>query len=281
VRRVWRGWFGLAAVVLLLSGCAKPAPAAVPVTQWSQNAPGIEDDGGASTPPEESPSPSPSPSPSASAKPKASRKPVPAVKTSGPATGSVVVAFGHTFVVAAGGTGIHGTSGRLMRYKVAVESGLPESTSEVASAVDEILGNTTRGWSRGGQWRFQRVYAGPVDFVVELATAATTTDICNRYGLRTGGKVSCRGGQNVVINLTRWRQGTDGSGSDAGGATVYSPTEYRALVVNHEVGHALGHGHVPCPGSGRSAPVMMTQFFGIGGCAQNIWPFAEDGSAIG
>ena len=87
-----------------------------------------------------------------------------------------------------------------------------------------------------------------------------------------------RGQKNVVINLARWERGTNGTTE---GATVYSPADYRVLVVNHEVGHALGHNHVPCPAPGAPAPVMQTQYFGLNGCVQNIWPYADAGGYLG
>jgi hypothetical protein len=121
------------------------------------------------------------------------------------------------------------------------------------------------------------VSGAPYDFVVELATAQTTDYICGKYGIHTAGQVNCRGGPNVVINLDRWEQGTNGTTT---GATPYDPATYRILAVNHEVGHALGHGHVGCPAAGSLAPVMMTQYFGLNGCQPNVWPYDPNGNYI-
>ena len=51
--------------------------------------------------------------------------------------------------------------------------------------------------------------------------------------------------------------------------------DYRHLVVNHETGHWLGHGHRGCAGSGP-APVMMQQSTGTGGCTFNPWPLPSE-----
>ena len=54
--------------------------------------------------------------------------------------------------------------------------------------------------------------------------------------------------------------------------------EYRRYLVNHEVGHFLGKGHVQpasCSATTR-APVMMQQTFGLRGCAINGWPALDN-----
>jgi hypothetical protein len=56
--------------------------------------------------------------------------------------------------------------------------------------------------------------------------------------------------------------------------------EYRALIVNHEVGHWRGHGHETCPGPGRPAPAMMQQTDRLRGCVANAWAYTAAGAYV-
>lgn len=163
------------------------------------------------------------------------------------------------FTVATGGTDQVGT-GRLIRYTVEVEAGLPFTSAEIAGAVDATLADP-RGWTAFGGHAFQRTEAGG-DLRVLLATPATTDALC--APLRTRGEVSCRNGALVVINARRWARGVESYGE--------ALDAYREYVVNHEVGHALGFGHVTCPSAGEPAPVMLQQTYGLDGCLPNPWP---------
>lgn len=205
----------------------------------------------------QSPTPSNSPSAPPGASSSASRNTIPAT---GPGT----------FTTASGGSAKVG-KGAALRYRVDVEEGISLSTADVAKEVERILADP-RGWTADGQSGFQRVSGGATDFVVRVATAGTVDAICGQYGLNTRGEVNCNVGKNVMVNLKRWELATPVYAKDVAG--------YRALIINHEVGHFLGHGHVGCPGKGKPAPAMMQQIKGMNGCAPNVWPYDEEGRLI-
>ncbi|MFI0356335.1 DUF3152 domain-containing protein [Actinomadura sp. 9N407] len=152
--------------------------------------------------------------------------------------------------------------GEVVRYLVEVERGLPFSPAGFAAAVHRVL-NDPRGWGRGATMRFTRVARGPVRFRVSLSSPAMTDRMCRP--LITRGRVSCHAGGRSVINARRWGQGAPPYGRDLAG--------YREYLINHEVGHALGHGHRVCPGPGRPAPVMVQQTKSLYGCRANPWPY--------
>lgn len=175
-----------------------------------------------------------------------------------------------TFVVAPGGSGPVG-KGTPLRYRVEVEKGITLSPADVASQVERTLADP-RGWTADGHSAFQRVSDGPTDFVVRLATPATVDKKCAEGGLDTGGTVNCSVNRNVMVNLRRWVLATEFYREDVVG--------YRSLIINHEVGHFLGHGHVTCPGQGQPAPAMMQQIKGLLGCVPNVWPYDSDGRPL-
>lgn len=147
--------------------------------------------------------------------------------------------------------------GRVIRYAVEVERGLPFEAAEFAAEVHRIL-NDPRGWGH----RFKRVARGPVELRVSLTSPATADRRC--LPMRTNGILSCWNGERAIINADRWNTGAQGYGRDV--------ASYREYVISHEVGHGLGHGHVSCPGRGRRAPVMLQQTKSLYGCRPNPWP---------
>ncbi|MFF2731617.1 DUF3152 domain-containing protein [Streptomyces sp. NPDC058008] len=183
--------------------------------------------------------------------------------------GSVPQSGPGTFTVARAGVP---SGGGGSRYRVEVEDGIGVDADGAAEEIARILADP-RGWGEGGKRAFRQVDDGSAGLVIRIGTPKTTDRLCGRYGLDTGGEVNCRGGKNVMVNLARWQLGSptfDGPAS-----------EYRALIINHEVGHWLGHGHETCPGEGRPAPAMMQQIKGLKGCRSNAWPYDGNGHYLG
>jgi hypothetical protein len=161
--------------------------------------------------------------------------------------------------------------GKVRRYKVEVEGGIDLSPASAAKEIAVILADP-RGWTADGHDAFEAVSTGTADFVIKIATPDTVDDICGAAGLDTGGEVNCDVGPTVVVNLKRWMLGSP---------EFHGPIEdYRALIINHEVGHRIGHGHEGCPGPGKPAPVMMQQIKGLHGCVANAWPYDRRGRYI-
>ena len=162
-----------------------------------------------------------------------------------------------------GGRSPRSGPGPLRRYTVQVEDGIQVDRRTVADTIARILGDR-RGWGGTGRLSFQRVSSGPVSFRVVLATPSTVNRLC--APLITGGIYSCGMYGRAVLNLMRWRHGAPAFHGDM--------TKYRRYLVNHEVGHLLGHSHRSCHAAGARAPVMMQQTKGVGSCRANGWPLA-------
>lgn len=166
---------------------------------------------------------------------------------------------------------VMGTKGPLRRFRVGVEKGSGEDVADFAAQVRATLGDP-RSWTGGGTLRLQMVGVGEkYDFTVYLATRDTTGRMCLAGGTNVTihGRpyTSCRTTGKAIINLDRWRL------SSAPYLAAKVPLSiYRQYVVNHEVGHELGHHHVGCPKAGGPAPVMVQQTLTLRGCVVNAWP---------
>ena len=111
--------------------------------------------------------------------------------------------------------------------------------------------------------------------MVTLASPGTTAEWCAKSGLDTTvDNVSCDSAatERVMINAWRWAQGAKTYGDRM--------AAYRQMLINHEVGHRLGKGHLYCRRDGAPAPVMMQQTktltTGDNTCRPNPWPRPEE-----
>ena len=194
-----------------------------------------------------SPSPKPTPGPSAS--------------TAAPQSGLTTAASGR-LVVVPGTSPVFGT-GPVKRFAVEVEDGLDDDAEGFAAFVVRTLSDA-RSWTSPRALSLQRVDSGPVAFRVTLASPHTVDRYC--APLDTNSYTSCYDGRGrAMLNVTRWRTGVPWYAGDM--------TTYREYMVNHEVGHALGHHHAYCSGPGGLAPVMQQQTLGMQGCRHNAWPY--------
>jgi hypothetical protein len=172
---------------------------------------------------------------------------------------NVTVSSGRLAVVA-GFSAANGVRDKLT-YRVEIEQGLSFNGPAVAAAIHKTL-TDARGWQAIHPVSFERTDKPDADLRVILATPTLTDKLC--LPLDTGGEVSCRVENRVVLNAKRWMYAVP---AYAGKVDLY-----RSYLVNHEVGHALGHGHSTCAKPNTPAPVMMQQTKGLGGCLPNAWP---------
>lgn len=149
-------------------------------------------------------------------------------------------------------------------YYTVSQNGSTSDLNTFATLANETL-NDARGWSRLGA-KFEKVASGGTLHLV-LAQAS----LLPTYSSACTADWSCTVGNTVIINDDRW-VGASTAWNNAGG----SLRDYRHMVVNHETGHWLGHGHEFCSASGAPAPVMQQQSIDLQGCAFNPWPLANE-----
>lgn len=146
-------------------------------------------------------------------------------------------------------------------YEIAQRGRVRTDIEEFEALVSVIL-EEPGGWTRAGV-ELERVDSDG-DVVIVLASpveVAAADPGCSALW-------SCRLGDEVLINDQRWR-----GASPAWRGTL---EKYRHYLVNHEVGHWLGLGHVECAGPGAPAPVMQQQSIDLNECEPNGRPLESE-----
>lgn len=135
--------------------------------------------------------------------------------------------------------------------------------------------NDPRGWPRAGVIFQENEGADPnadpnaCSMTLTLAAADQMTS----FSTECSDEYSCRVGNDVIINVDRWNNATEGW-LNAGGTVE----RYRTMVINHEVGHRLGHldNELTCPAVNQPAPLMQQQSMDLLGCVPNEWPLDDE-----
>lgn len=153
---------------------------------------------------------------------------------------------------------------KTVTYDVTTRGAVTANLAEFRAQANATL-NDPRGWTRMGVG-FQEVATGGM-FTLVLSEASQLPS----FSPGCGTEYSCRVGRHVIINQDRWLNATS-SWNQANG----SIRDYRHMVVNHETGHWLGHGHANCGGAGQSAAVMQQQSIALQGCKFNPWPLDSE-----
>lgn len=152
-------------------------------------------------------------------------------------------------------------TGEVSTVRIQVEAGLDVDGTKVADLVLDTL-NDPRSWGGDGTRTFARTDVADATFTVTLASPTTVDTLC--APLDTGGLWSCGVTDHAVLNYLRWVEGSPNYGDDM--------AAYRQYLINHEVGHVLGHRHEQCGATDSLAPVMVQQSGALIRCVPNGWP---------
>ncbi len=159
----------------------------------------------------------------------------------------------------------------LITYTYCVASkGEVGDLTEFSDTVFSTL-NDPRGWPRAGAVFQEADGTDPNACSMTLTLAAA--DQMTSFSTECSDEYSCRVGNDVVINIDRWNNATE-DWLNAGGTVE----RYRTMVINHEVGHRLGHfdNETTCPAVNQPAPLMQQQSMDLLGCTPNEWPLDEE-----
>lgn len=144
-------------------------------------------------------------------------------------------------------------------YSIEFDKDIIINKNLVLKKIYNVL-NDRRGWKRlGYNFEYKEKNA---KFRIKIVNEEKIVKICKFSGLSCADMTR----KIIYINIKRWRRGSKRS--------KLSLDEYRTYVLNHEIGHLLGRGHVTCIKNNVKVPVMVQQTLGIGNCKPNPWPLS-------
>jgi hypothetical protein len=151
---------------------------------------------------------------------------------------------------------------KTLKYSINFSNGLRVQRQRIIRKVEETLSDK-RGWTRMG-YKFVLIEGKKesVDFTIQFVSNSYVERICNFTGLSCADTNT----KTIYMNIYNWRNGRSLSGLNT--------DDYRTYMINHEVGHILGRGHLQCGNRGTRVPVMVQQTLGIGDCRPNPWPLS-------
>ncbi len=159
--------------------------------------------------------------------------------------------------------------GTAVTYRLKIEGGMRADKKAIARTVRSVLLDP-RGWQSVDHVRFvQATGRQQAKITIMVASPKTTDRLC--YPAKTESRWSCFNQGNAVLNYRRWLKAVPQFKGNV--------TGYRQYLVNHEVGHGLGHTHRTCPAKGDPAPVMQEQSMGLHGCTAWFWPMSPKQAA--
>jgi hypothetical protein len=157
---------------------------------------------------------------------------------------------------------------KIITYSVSLDGNVSVPLAEFGALADQTL-NDPRGWYRADVGFQQVAENGQMQLVLaEASRLPSYSPVCSAQW-------SCQPGYSglVVINVDRWLGGTD-----SWAATGLPLRDYQHMVINHEVGHFLGHrdNETVCSAPGALAPIMQQQSMDLRGCQLNPWPLDSE-----
>ena len=178
-----------------------------------------------------------------------------------------------------------------LHYCVATRGSVSESLEQFENKIFRTL-NSPEGWPRAGvTFRFAHAASGSgsdgaSDADTNTSSGASTSSAANAvdcdftlwlseasqvpsFSSYCSVEYSCRVGNAVIINQSRWNEPTPAWLNGGGNLE-----NYRTMVLNHEVGHRLGHmdNENVCQAANGPAPLMQEQSISLRGCSIRWWP---------